>query len=56
MLQICMIFDPRTWGNFSANVIDLLIAKGPKRDLSIEKGPKNKLLKRLYSTLYTRVL
>jgi hypothetical protein len=37
-------------------MIDILVQKGPKRDLSIEKGPKDKFSRRVSATSYTRVL
>ncbi|KAK2423848.1 zinc finger MYM-type protein [Trifolium repens] len=37
-------------------MIDLLATKGPKRDLSIVKGPKDKTSRRFTANLYTRVL
>ncbi|XP_057432436.1 uncharacterized protein LOC130725205 [Lotus japonicus] len=37
-------------------MIDLLATKGPKRDLSILKGPKDKSSRRFTANLYTRVL
>ncbi|XP_048496388.1 uncharacterized protein LOC125495651 [Beta vulgaris subsp. vulgaris] len=37
-------------------MIDVLVMKGPKRDLSIVKGPKDKFSRRFTANLYTRVL
>ncbi|CAN1801737.1 Zinc finger MYM-type protein 5 [Linum perenne] len=50
------IFDPRLWDSLDSKMIDMLVAKGPKRDLSIEKGPKNKFSKRFCASWYTRIL
>lgn len=41
------IFDPRTWNALDPQMIDILVQKGPKRYLSIEKGLKGKFLKDL---------
>ncbi|KAJ9539215.1 hypothetical protein OSB04_031948 [Centaurea solstitialis] len=40
------IFDPRNWDVLDSKMIDILVAKGPKRDLSIQKGPKDRFSKR----------
>ncbi|XP_050916612.1 uncharacterized protein LOC127131737 [Lathyrus oleraceus] len=37
-------------------MVDLLVAKGPKRDNSIVKGPRDKLNRRFTANLYTRAL
>ncbi|TVU50927.1 hypothetical protein EJB05_02324, partial [Eragrostis curvula] len=50
------IFDPRMWDALDSKMIDVLVQKGPKRDLSILKGPKNNLSRRFCATSYTRVL
>ena len=50
------IFDPRNWDFLDSKMIDVLVAKGPKRDLSVRKGPKDKLSKRFSATWYTRIL
>ncbi|XP_057429853.1 uncharacterized protein LOC130722970 [Lotus japonicus] len=50
------IFDPTVWDNLESRMIDLLATKGPKRDLSILKGPKDKSSRRFTANLYTRVL
>ena len=50
------IFDPRNWDALDSKMIDLLAMNGPKRDLSIAKGPRDKLSKRFTANLYTRVL
>ncbi|KAK1370987.1 putative transcription factor and/or regulators TTF-type(Zn) family [Heracleum sosnowskyi] len=49
------IYDPRTWDGLS-KLIDLLVERGPKRDNTITKGPKDKFCRRFTSNLYTRVL
>ncbi|KAM1405625.1 hypothetical protein ACFX2F_000443 [Malus domestica] len=35
------IYDPQIWDSLDPKWIDLLAEKGPARDLSIEKGPKD---------------
>ncbi|XP_066360856.1 uncharacterized protein [Miscanthus floridulus] len=50
------IFDPRTWDTLDSKMIDILVQKGPKRDPSIEKGPKDKFSRRFSASSYTRVL
>ncbi|KAK2425520.1 zinc finger MYM-type protein [Trifolium repens] len=50
------IFDPTIWDSLGSKMIDLLATKGPKRDLSIVKGPKDKTSRRFTANLYTRVL
>ncbi|XP_058744364.1 uncharacterized protein LOC131616968 [Vicia villosa] len=50
------IFDPRIWDSLDSKSIDLLATKGPKRDFSIVKGPKDKSSRRFTANLYTRVL
>uniref|UniRef100_A0A7N0V6U4 DUF4371 domain-containing protein n=1 Tax=Kalanchoe fedtschenkoi TaxID=63787 RepID=A0A7N0V6U4_KALFE len=50
------IFDPRCWDALDSKMIDVLAIKGPKRDKSIQKGPKNKFGRRFVSDLYVRIL
>ncbi|KAI3684618.1 hypothetical protein L6452_33842 [Arctium lappa] len=50
------IFAPRNWDILDCKMIDVLVAKGPKRDLSVKKGPKDKFSKRFSATWYTRIL
>ncbi|XP_058733893.1 uncharacterized protein LOC131605566 [Vicia villosa] len=50
------IFDPIIWDSLESRMIDLLVTKGPKRDLSIVKGPKDRSSRRFTNNLYTRVL
>ncbi|XP_058741791.1 uncharacterized protein LOC131614186 [Vicia villosa] len=50
------IFDPRNWDRLQPQLIDLLVVKGPKRDNSISKGPKDSLNRRFTANLYTRAL
>lgn len=50
------IFDPRNWDALDSKMIDLLVMKGLKRDLSIVNGPKDKFSRRFTANLYTRVL
>ncbi|GJU03954.1 zinc finger MYM-type protein 1-like protein [Tanacetum coccineum] len=49
------IFDPRNWDSLSSDMIKHLVAGGPKRDKSMEKGPKDKSSRR-FTAYYTRVL
>ncbi|XP_010666463.1 uncharacterized protein LOC104883616 [Beta vulgaris subsp. vulgaris] len=49
------VFDPRNWDTHNSKMIEVL-EKGPKRDLSIVKGRKDKFSKRFSTTLYTRIL
>ena len=50
------IFDPRTWDALAPKTIDILLQKGPKRDLSIEHGPRDKFPRRFSALSYTRVI
>jgi hypothetical protein len=50
------IFDPTIWDSLDYRMRDLLITKGPKRDCSIVKGPKDKFSRRFLANWYTRVL
>ena len=50
------IFDPRNWDFLDSKQIDILAQKGPRRDLSIKKGPKNIYRKRFTTKFYTRSL
>jgi len=40
------IFDPRYWDSLDTKHIDILAQKGPKRDLSIQKGPRGRYSRR----------
>lgn len=50
------IYDPRIWDALNSEMIDVLIAKGPKRDTFIQKGPKDKFSRRFSAAYYTRIL
>ncbi|KAI5387355.1 hypothetical protein KIW84_073472 [Lathyrus oleraceus] len=50
------IFDPRNWDRLQPKMVDLLVMKGPKRDNSIVKGPRDSLNRRFTANLYTRAL
>ncbi|XP_058779656.1 uncharacterized protein LOC131653487 [Vicia villosa] len=50
------IFDSSVWDSLESRMIDLLAIKGPKRDLSMVKGPKDKSSRHFTNNLYTRVL
>ncbi|EAY87545.1 hypothetical protein OsI_08956 [Oryza sativa Indica Group] len=50
------MFDPRTWDGLDPKMIDILLQKGPKRDLSIEHGPRDNLSRRFLASSYTKVL
>lgn len=44
------MFDPRTWDGLDPKMIDILLQKGPKRDLSIEHGPRDNLSRRFLAS------
>ena len=50
------IYDPRRWDGLDSSQIDILALNGPKRDLTIIKGPKDKYSRRFSSSFYTRTL
>ena len=50
------IFDPRYWDSLNPKQIDILAQKGPRRDLSIQKGPKDRYFRRFSALFYTRIL
>ena len=50
------IFDPRCWDGLDAKTRDILVQKGPKRDLSIEHGRRDKFSRRFSASAYNRVL
>ncbi|KAK9674251.1 hypothetical protein RND81_12G221200 [Saponaria officinalis] len=50
------MYDPRNWGNLDAKLIDIVALKGPKRDLSIENGLKDKFKRHFSSKFYIRIL
>jgi hypothetical protein len=50
------IFDPRYWDSLNSKQIDILAEKGSKRDLSIQKGPKDRFSRRFSARFYTRIL
>ncbi|KAJ0808162.1 putative transcription factor and/or regulators TTF-type(Zn) family [Helianthus annuus] len=50
------IFDPRTWDGLDPNLKNELVMKGPKKDLTIDKGPVDKLGRRFSRVMYTRIL
>jgi hypothetical protein len=50
------IFDPRYWDSLDPKQIDILAEKGPKRDLSIQKGPKDRFSRRFSALFYTIIL
>lgn len=50
------IFDPRYWDSLNPKQIDIVAEKGPKRDLTIEKGPKDRFSRRFSALFYTRIL
>jgi hypothetical protein len=50
------IFDPRYWDSLDPKQIDILAEKGHKRDLSIQKGPKDKFSRKFSALFYTRIL
>ncbi|PWA52825.1 zinc finger MYM-type protein 1 [Artemisia annua] len=44
------------WDTLTSDKIKLLVVEGPKRDKSIEKGPKDKSSRQFSATYYTRIL
>ncbi|XP_074302788.1 uncharacterized protein LOC141634831 [Silene latifolia] len=52
----CDMYDPRNWDKLDAKTINDLAVKGPKRDLSIENRPNDKLNRHFSSKFYTRIL
>ncbi|KAJ0677501.1 putative transcription factor and/or regulators TTF-type(Zn) family [Helianthus annuus] len=50
------IFDPRTWDSLNPNLKNELVKKGPKRELTIDKGPMDKDGRRFSKVMYTRIL
>ncbi|GJU88943.1 zinc finger MYM-type protein 1-like protein [Tanacetum coccineum] len=54
--RVSHIFDPRNWDGLSTDMIKVLVKKGPKRDNSINKGPKDRLSQRFSAAFFIRVL
>ena len=50
------IFDPRTWNALDSKMIYILLQKGPKRDLSIKYGPRDRFGRRFSASSYNRIL
>ncbi|XP_022010544.1 zinc finger MYM-type protein 5-like [Helianthus annuus] len=50
------IFDPRTWDSLNPNLKNELVKKGPKRELTIDKGTMDKDGRRFSKVMYTRIL
>ena len=50
------IFDPRYQDSLDHKQIDILAEKGHRRDLSIQKGPKDRYARRFSALFYTRIL
>jgi hypothetical protein len=50
------IFDPRYWDSLDSKQVDILAQKGPKRDLSIQKGSKDRFSRRFSLLFYNRIL
>jgi hypothetical protein len=50
------IFDPRYWDSLDSKQIDILAQKGPKRDLSIQKRPRDRYSRRFSALFYNRNL
>ncbi|GKF98055.1 hypothetical protein Tco_0296838 [Tanacetum coccineum] len=46
------IFDPQNQDYLNSDMIKVLVAEGPKRDRSIDKGPKDKNSRRFSSALW----
>ena len=47
------IFDPRNWDALDSKAIDILVEKGPKRDLTIKKGRKDKNKRCFFFAIFT---
>uniref|UniRef100_A0ACD5Y5B1 Uncharacterized protein n=1 Tax=Avena sativa TaxID=4498 RepID=A0ACD5Y5B1_AVESA len=50
------IFDPRYWCSLDQKQLDILAQKGPRRDLSIKKCPKDRYSRRFSAEFYNRYL
>jgi hypothetical protein len=50
------IFDQRYWDSLGPEQIDILAERGPRRDLSIQKGPKDKYSRRFSALFYKMIL
>ncbi|XP_074296904.1 uncharacterized protein LOC141627564 [Silene latifolia] len=50
------IYDARNWDKLNAKQIDELAVKGPMRDFSIDRGPKNSGNRYFSSKFYTRFM
>ncbi|KAK9724239.1 hypothetical protein RND81_05G057800 [Saponaria officinalis] len=50
------IYKPENWDKLDAKSIDILAINGPKRDLTIEKGPDDDLRRHFFSTFYIKIL
>jgi hypothetical protein len=50
------IIDPRYRDSLDSKQIDILAQKGPKRDLSIQKGPRDRYSRTFSALFYNRIL
>jgi hypothetical protein len=50
------IFDPSIWDSLNPKMVDTLLKKGPKMDLFVEHGPRDKLSRRFSTIFYNRFL
>lgn len=50
------IFDPKNWDNLAPKWRDLLVKRGPVRDLLTGKGPRDGSKRRFSSEFYTKYL
>ena len=50
------ILVPRNWDGLDSKMIDILLQKGPKRDLPIEQGPKDTLNRSFSASAYNKKL
>lgn len=50
------IYDPRYWDGLEEGMICVLASNGPKRDLTIEKGPNDRFYRHFSSIHYNRIL
>ncbi|XP_074302386.1 uncharacterized protein LOC141633942 [Silene latifolia] len=50
------IFDPRNWDALDSKMVDVIAEEGLRRDMTIDKGPRDERNRYFSSTYYTRIL